>query len=307
VRIVSATHHQEGSEVASVLVTGASRGIGKATCLALARAGHRVFGTMRDPAKAPELSAVAAAESLPIIVWSMDVDSDDSVRRGVAAIIAQHGPIDALVNNAGIERRGSIEELALDEFRAVMETNYFGAIRCMQAVLPGMRARGSGCIVNISSVAGRISSSPLGPYAASKFALEAISEAVAQEVKSLGIRVAVVQPGIISTDMAHGIGNEGAASIYPHGRRFADLFTASLKRPTGPELVADTIRTIIESDSPRFHYPVGPDAEPFLAWRASMTDEQWVEWNAADDDTWYASVEQTFGLNARRPKAQSAG
>ncbi len=293
--------------MASVLVTGASRGIGKATCLALARAGHRVFGTMRDPAKAPELSAVASSESLPIVVWSMDVDSDDSVRRGVAAIIAQHGPIDALVNNAGIERRGSIEELALDEFRAVMETNYFGAIRCMQAVLPGMRARGSGCIVNISSVAGRISSSPLGPYAASKFALEAISEAVAQEVKSLGIRVAVVQPGIISTDMAHAITNEGAASIYPHARRFADLFAASLAKPTSPDLVADTIRTIIESDSPRFHYPVGPDAEPFLAWRASMTDEQWVEWNAADDDTWYTSVEQTFGLNARQPKTRSAG
>jgi NAD(P)-dependent dehydrogenase (short-subunit alcohol dehydrogenase family) len=293
--------------MASVLVTGASRGIGKATCLALARAGHRVFGTMRDPAKAPELSAAAAAESLPIVVSSMDVDSDDSVRRGVAAIIAQHGPIDALVNNAGIERRGSIEELALDEFRAVMETNYFGAIRCMQAVLPGMRARGSGCIINVSSVAGRISMSPLGPYAASKFALEAISEAVAQDVKSLGIRVAVVQPGIISTDMAHGIATEGAASIYPHGRRFAGLFTASLKTPTGPELVADTIRTIIESDSPRFHYPVGPDAEPFLAWRASMTDEQWIEWNAADDDTWYTNVEQTFGLDARKPKVQSAG
>ena len=293
--------------MASVLVTGASRGIGKATCLALARAGHRVFGTMRDPVKAPELSAAAAAESLPIIVWSMDVDSDDSVRRGVAAIIAEHGPIDALVNNAGIERRGSVEELALDECRAIMETNYFGAIRCMQAVLPGMRARGSGCIVNISSVAGRISCSPLGAYAASKFALEAISEAVAQEVKGLGIRVAVVQPGIISTDMAHGIANEGAASIYPQGRRFSDLFAASLKKPTGPELVADTIRTIIESDSPRFHYPVGPDAEPFLAWRASMTDEQWIEWNAADDDTWYTNVEQTFGLQARKPKAQSAG
>ncbi|MEO5823856.1 MAG: SDR family oxidoreductase [Vicinamibacteraceae bacterium] len=293
--------------MAAVLVTGASRGIGKATCLSLARAGHRVFGAMRDPARAPELSASAAAESLPISVWSMDVDSDESVRRGVADIIAQHGPVDALVNNAGIERRGSIEELPLDDFRAVMETNYFGAIRCMQAVLPGMRARGSGCIVNISSVAGRISSSPLGPYAASKFALEAISEAVAQEVKSLGIRVAVVQPGIISTDMAHAIATTASASVYPHERRFADLFAASLKTPTSPELVADTIRAIVESDSPRFHYPVGPDAEPFLAWRASMTDEQWIEWNAADDDTWYANVKQTFGLDARRPQTQSAG
>ena len=149
------------------------------------------------------------AESLPISVWSMDVDSDDSVRRGVAAIIAQHGPIDALVNNAGIERRGSIEELALDEFRAVMETNYFGAIRCMQAVLPDMRARGRGCIVNISSVAGRISSSPLARTRPPSSPSKRFSEAVAQEVKSLGIRVAVVQPGIISTDMAHAIANEG--------------------------------------------------------------------------------------------------
>jgi NAD(P)-dependent dehydrogenase (short-subunit alcohol dehydrogenase family) len=293
--------------MASVLVTGASRGIGKATCLSLARAGHRVFGTMRDPAKAPALSAAAAAESLPIIVSAMDVDSDASVRRGVADIVAQYGPIDALVNNAGIERRGSLEELALDEFRAVMETNYFGAIRCMQAVLPGMRARHTGCIVNISSVAGRISSSPLGPYAATKFALEAISEAVAQEVKSLGIRVAVVQPGIISTDMAHAIATSTSSSVYPHERRFAGLFAASLNRPTSPELVAETIRSIIESDSPRFRYPVGPDAEPFLTWRASMTDEQWIEWNAADDDTWYSNVEQTFGLDARRAKAQSAG
>jgi NAD(P)-dependent dehydrogenase (short-subunit alcohol dehydrogenase family) len=225
----------------------------------------------------------------------------------MADIAAQHGPIDALVNNAGIERRGSIEELPLDEFRAVMETNYFGAIRCMQAVLPGMRARHSGCIVNISSVAGRISCSPLGPYAAAKFALEAISEAVAQEVKSLGIRVAVVQPGIISTDMAHAIATTVAASVYPHERRFADLFAASLKTPTSPEIVAETIRGIIESDSARFHYPVGPDAEPFLAWRASMTDEQWVEWNAADDDTWYTNVEQAFGLKARRAAAPAAG
>jgi NAD(P)-dependent dehydrogenase (short-subunit alcohol dehydrogenase family) len=292
--------------MASVLVTGASRGIGKATCLSLARAGHRVFATMRDPARAPELSAVAAAESLPIVVASMDVDADESVRRGVADIIAEHGPLDALVNNAGIECRGSIEELALDEFRAVMETNYFGAIRCMQAVLPGMRSRRSGCIVNVSSVAGRISTSPLGPYAASKFALEAISEAVAQEVKALGIRVAVVQPGIIATDMAQAITVE-RASIYPQMRRLADLFAASLKTPTSPELVADTIRGIVESDSPRFHYPVGPDAEPFLAWRASMTDEQWIEWNAAEEDTWYTNVEQTFGLKARKAKAQSAG
>ena len=293
--------------MASILVTGASRGIGRATCVSLGRAGHRVFATMRDPSRAPALSAIASAESLPIIVSAMDVDSDDSVRRGVSDIVAQHGPVDVLVNNAGIERRGSVEELALGEFRAVMETNYFGAIRCMQAVLPSMRARGSGCIINITSVAGRISSSPLGPYSASKFALEAISEALAQEVKALGIRVAIVQPGIINTDMANAITAEADGSLYPHSRRFAGMFAASLKTPTGPELVGDTIRSLIESDSPRFRNPVGPDAEPFLAWRASMTDEQWVDWGATDDESWYAAVERDFGLDARKTEPRSVG
>lgn len=286
--------------MASILVTGASRGIGRATCVSLGRAGHRVFATMRDPSRAPELSAIATAESLPIVVSAMDVDSDDSVRRGVGDIVAQHGPVDVLVNNAGIERRGSVEELSLGDFRAVMETNYFGAIRCIQAVLPSMRARGSGCIINITSVAGRISASPLGPYSASKFALEAISEALAQEVKALGIKVAIVQPGIINTEMANAIAVEADGSRYPHSRRFAGMFAASLKTPTGPELVADTICSIVQSDSPRFRNPVGPDAEPFLAWRASMTDEQWVDWNALSDDAWYDAVERDFGLDARK-------
>jgi NAD(P)-dependent dehydrogenase (short-subunit alcohol dehydrogenase family) len=275
--------------------------------MSLGRAGHRVFATMRDPSRAPDLSAIAEAESLPIIVSAMDVDSDDSVRRGVGDIVAQHGPLDVLVNNAGIERRGTVEELALEEFRAVMETNYFGPIRCMQAVLPSMRARGSGCIINITSVAGRISPSPLGPYSASKFALEAISEALAQEVKALGIKVAVVQPGIINTDMARAVTVEAAGSRYPHGRRIAGMFAAALQTPTAPELVGDTILRIIESDSPRFRNPVGPDAEPFLAWRASMTDEQWVNWGAADDESWYAAVQRDFGFDARKSELPSVG
>ncbi len=285
--------------MASILVTGASRGIGLATCLSLGRAGHRVFATMRNPDGAAELGATASSESLPITILAMDVNVDESVSATVSEVIAQHGPLDALVNNAGIERRGTVEELDLSEFRAVMETNYFGALRCMQAVLPSMRTRGAGCIVNVTSVAGRISSSPLGPYAASKFALEAISEALAQEVAAIGIRVAIVQPGIIDTDMARAITTESDESLYPHGRRTAGLFAAALMTPTGPEVVGDKIREIIESDSPQLRYPVGPDAEPFLAWRASMTDEEWIGWAATDDDSWYASVERDFGLDAR--------
>ena len=285
--------------MALVLVTGASRGIGLATCVGLARAGHQVVGAMRDPERAPELGRIARADDLPIMITTMDVDSDGSVRDCIGRIIREHGPLDALVNNAGIERRGSVEELDLAEFRAVMETNYFGVLRCIKAVLPGMRERGSGCIVNVSSVAGRISLSPLGPYAASKFALEAISEALAQEVKASGIRVAIVQPGIIDTDMARAITQETADSSYPHERRMAGLFTASLQGAAGPEVVADKIREVIEDDSAGLRHQVGPDALPFLEWRASMTDEQWVDWSAADDATWYAAVQSDFGLDAR--------
>jgi NAD(P)-dependent dehydrogenase (short-subunit alcohol dehydrogenase family) len=285
--------------MASILVTGTSKGIGMATALVLGRAGHTVYATMRNPSGAPELAQTAAKEGLPIHVSMMDVDSDASVTKAIGAIEKANGPLDVLVNNAGIERRGSTEELDLSHFRAVMETNYFGALRCIQAVLPQMRARQSGCIINVTSVAGRIALSPLGPYTASKFALEGLSEALAQEAKMFNIRVAIVQPGIIDTAMARGVRELPYTSLYPHMRRMAGLFTASLHNPASPFLVGEKIRDIIESGTWQLRHPIGPDAEPFLQWRASMTDEQWVDWGAADDATWYQSVERDFGLNAR--------
>ena len=285
--------------MASALITGASKGIGMATALALARAGHNVYATMRDPNRSPELAQTAEKESLPIKISVMDVDSDDSVTEAIGATHKESDSIDVLINNAGIERTGAIEELDISQFRAVMETNYFGALRCIQAVLPQMRTRKSGCIINVTSVAGRISSSPLGPYAASKFALEALSEALAQETKMFNVRVAIVQPGIIDTSMARGLRDLSGDSVYPHAPRLAGLFTASLQNPTPPSLVGQKILDIIESDTWQLRHPVGPDAEPFLEWRASMTDEQFVDWGAADDDTWYEGVERDFGLDAR--------
>ncbi len=283
----------------TVLITGASRGIGFATALAFARAGCPVAATMRDPARAPELARVAAAEKLPIRVSAIDVDDDASVTDGIARIVRETGRIDVLVNNAGIERSGSVEELPLADFRAVMETNYFGAVRCIHAVLPAMRERRGGCIINVSSVAGRISVAPLGPYCASKFALEAISEALAQEVKRFNVRVAIVEPGIIDTGMAHEIATAHAAALYPHQRRNAALFAAVLTQPVPPSVVADRIVEIALGDSEQLRHTVGPDAEPFLAWRAGMTDEQWVEHGALSDDAWYDSVKADFGIDLR--------
>jgi NAD(P)-dependent dehydrogenase (short-subunit alcohol dehydrogenase family) len=154
--------------MALVLITGTSKGIGYETALAFARAGNNVLATMRNPEGSPDLAEVAAREKLRIAISSMNVDSDESVAEGFKAVHSEHGPVDVLVNNAGIERAGSIEELPLPEFRAVMETNYFGALRCIQAVLPHMRRRRSGCIINVSSVAGRISDPPLTSYMATK-------------------------------------------------------------------------------------------------------------------------------------------
>src|SRR5438445_782606 len=157
----------------------------------------------------------------------MDVDSDASVTEGIGRIVKEGGPVDVLVNNAGIERTGSVEETPLAEFRAVMETNYFGAIRCIQAVLPAMRGRRSGCIVNVASVAGRIANSPMAAYTASKFALEALSEALAQEAKPFNVRVAIVEPGIIDTAMARRVESAHTPSPYPQERRFAAMFSAA--------------------------------------------------------------------------------
>lgn len=167
-----------------------------------------------------------------------------------------------------------------------------------------MRDKGSGSIINIASIAGRIANTPLGPYNASKFALEAISEALAQEMKPHNIRVAIVEPGIIDTKMARAITKPGT-SIYPQVNRFGGLFAASLKNPSQASMVAAKIVEIAESESWQLRYPVGPDAAPFLNWRASMTDEEWVSWNAAKDKEWYNAVENLFGLNAR-PQASPA-
>ena len=285
--------------MANVLITGTSSGIGSATAVGLARAGHAVYATMRNLGRGAALRDVVERERLPVSILEMDVDSDESVNAATSAIRASLGCIDVLVNNAGIVRAGSIEGLGLDDFKATMETNYFGAVRTIKAWLPDMRERRSGCIINVTSVAGRIATSPLSPYCASKFALEALSEALAQEVRPFNVRVAIVQPGIIDTPMARDIEHVHTDAVYPHVRRFGYMFEASLDTPTPPTIVAEKIREIVESDTRTLRHPVGPDAEGFLAWRASQTEDAWAEWGSMPDEAWYDRVSNEFGLDAR--------
>jgi NAD(P)-dependent dehydrogenase (short-subunit alcohol dehydrogenase family) len=281
----------------SVLITGTSKGIGYETALAFARAGYRVHATMRNPSKSPALAELAAKEELQVTISAMDVDYDDSVSQGVAAIQSHHGPIDVLVNNAGVERAGSIEEQSIDDFRATMETNYFGALRCIKAVLPQMRQSRSGAIINISSVAGSFSQPPMTAYCASKWALEAMSESLACEMKAFGVRVALVKPGIIDTAMAQRI-RTTAHSEYPHAARIASFFATTLQNaPVPPSLVAQKVLEIATNGTWQLRHPVGPDAVPLIERRKAMTDEQWIDLHSADDERYQRLIAEAGPIN----------
>lgn len=284
--------------MARILITGTSKGIGYDATLLLARAGHEVVATMRNPS-ASDLETVTKQEALPVAVMPMDVDDEASV----AAVFAEVGPsIDVLVNNAGIYSINAVEDESVDQFRRVMETNYFGAVRCVKQVLPAMRERGSGCIVNVTSVAGRIAFAGTSAYNASKFALEAFTECLAQEVKGNGIRVALVEPGIIDTAMATtNLPQYEEGTIYPHGRRIHAFFTNPEKGEASPALVGEMIRYVIESNDPRLRFPVGPDALPFLGWRSALSDEDWVGLGGLKDDAdYFQRVFTDTGVDLRR-------
>lgn len=285
--------------MALALVTGSNSGIGLATAVSLARARHTVVAAMRNLARGAEIRKIAAQEKLPIHLATLDVDDDASVRAAFSEVVAQHGPVEVLVNNAGIGGGGAIEETPLDSFRQVMETNFFGAVRCIQAVVPGMRERRRGAIVNVSSVAGRIASAPQASYAASKWALEAVSECLAQEMRAFNVRVAIVEPGVIATPIFTKARPLPKNSPYPHARRLRAIFAAVLANPTPPSVVGDLIRDIVDGDSWQLRYPAGPDALPVLKRRASRTDEQVIEEAAQSDDEFVERVKREFGLDIK--------
>jgi len=149
-------------------------------------------------------------------------------------------------------------------------------------------------------VAGRISSSPQAPYASSKWALEALSESLAQEVKAFGIRVAIVEPGVIATPIFGKVAEIPSGTKYPQMRRIVELFRAAVEEGNvSPYVVGEKVREIVDGGSWQLRYPTGPSAAGYLAWRASLSDEQWVEWGAQSDEEWVAGVRKTFGLNVK--------
>ncbi|MGH7788323.1 MAG: SDR family oxidoreductase [Candidatus Binatia bacterium] len=282
--------------MAKILITGTSKGIGYDAALLLARAGHEVVATMRNPG-ASDLARVAGAAKLPLTVRGLDVDDDASVAEVFAAM---EGSVDVLVNNAGILSINAVEDESLEQFRRVMETNYFGAVRCIKQVLPSMRRRGSGYIINITSIAGRVGYFAESAYSASKFALEGFTESLAQEVKGFGIRVAMVEPGIIDTAMATtNLPRYEERTAYPHGRRIHAFFGNPDKPAASPALVGELLRYLIEGDDPRLRFPVGPDALSFLGWRNALSDAEWVGLGGLADADYFARLFLDTGVDLR--------
>ena len=279
------------------VVTGSNSGIGLATAVALARAGRTVVAAMRNLDRGAEIRKIAEGEKLPIHLARLDVDDDASVGDAFSGVVARHGPVDVLVNNAGVPGGGPVEETTIDEFRQVMETNFFGGLRCIKAVIPSMRERRKGTIVNITSIAGRLATAPMASYAASKWAFEALSEVLAQEVRAFNVRVAIVEPGVIATPIFSKAPPPPKHSFYPHGRRLRALFAAALTKPVPPSVVGDVVRDIVEGDSWQLRYLVGPDTEPRLKARQRKTDEQVIAEAAQSDEEFLARFKRETGID----------
>jgi short-subunit dehydrogenase len=264
-----------------VLISGCSSGIGAAIAAAFARSGHTVYATAR---RTETLADLVAMGCHPL---ELDVTSEDSMIAAVRAVEKEHGKVGTLINNAGYGEYGPIEEADLDRVRTMFETNVFGLARLTQLVLPAMRRSRSGRIVNIGSMGGRITFPVGGFYHATKYAVEAISDALRVEVKPFGIDVILVEPGLIRTNFESRV-NEGLeANVPSHGEdtAYADLLAASEKNTTSgyasdfmttsPEAVAAVILRAVESTRPRARYVVTSAAKAMINLRRFGGDRMW--------------------------------
>jgi NAD(P)-dependent dehydrogenase (short-subunit alcohol dehydrogenase family) len=238
-----------------VLITGASSGVGQATAQLLSQSSYKVFGTGRNPATA---QAVPGVEMLPL-----DVRADDSVRACVEAVVNRTGRLDVLINNAGYELAGAVEELSLEEARAQFETNFFGVIRMVDAVLPLMRRQKRGHIINVGSLSGLSAIPFLGVYSASKFALEGYTEALRHEVKPFNIHVSLTEAGFLKTPMMNHrqIAANRLGEYDPWRQRALNAIRAHEEKGPGPNVVAETLLAIVSSKTPRLRYLIGGQAK----------------------------------------------
>jgi NAD(P)-dependent dehydrogenase (short-subunit alcohol dehydrogenase family) len=268
--------------MAVVLVTGCSTGIGLDAALAFARRGDTTYASMRDLAKATTLRERAAADGLDIEVMQLDVTDGESVAAAIGSIESRHGAIDVLVNNAGIGSSGPIELIDLDKAMAVYDTNVWGAVRAIRAVLPAMRAKGAGVIINVTSVASRVPGTQYGGfYSSSKHALGTLSEALAMEVNPFGIRVACVEPGFFDTEIfaSSDWKNPAIPGPYEADQEWVNRFYVLSGEAMGgdPAVAGNFIADIVADPEAPMHNLIGDDAHQFVdAVEQAGTFEGWI-------------------------------
>jgi NAD(P)-dependent dehydrogenase (short-subunit alcohol dehydrogenase family) len=264
------------------VVTGSSTGIGYETSLILARNGFLTYATMRNLNKSQNIKSVTTKENLSIRIKQLDVTDDASVKNAIQSISSEAGQIDVLVNNAGYGLNGAFEDLAMDEIKAQYETNVFGLIRTTQAVLPIMRGQKSGTIVNISSGAGRFGFPTGSAYVSTKFAVEGLSESMSFELESFGIKVVIVEPGVIRTNFGDGLivakKSQDANSPYSEMmQRSAAGFEKMMENASSPDVVAKVVLNAIRDENPSLRYLAGSDVETWLGGKRKVADEEFYK------------------------------
>ncbi len=287
------------------IVTGSNSGIGRSAAVDLAAKGWTVYGTMRSLDKGAKLTAMADAAGVTVHPVVCDVTDTDSVNAAVAQIHAEAGRIDVLVNNAGVGGNATVEECTIDRFAEVMDVNLHGLVRCIQAVLPHMREQGSGSIVNVTSVIGRFAAAAQAPYVASKWAAEGMSQELAHEVAPFGIRVVIVEPGVIKTAiMAKNVDAPNESGAYDrHYQRLLDFYMVGLADPGHPSVVAETIYEAVTTDEPRLRWTCGWGANALTTALDNVSDEDWVALGAIADDVEYRE-QFSRALRPRHPPAR---
>jgi short-subunit dehydrogenase len=264
------------------VTTGSSMGIGFETSLVFAKNGYVTYATMRktEGGGSKQIADIAKNENLPLNVLQLDVDNDKSVLDAINKIVTENDRIDVVVNNAGYALVGALEETSIEEIKAQFETNFFGATRVMQAVIPIMRKQRSGRIVNITSMGGRIAIPLDSIYHGTKFALEGLSESIQYELEPFGIKIILIEPGAISSNFWKNLkmaakGSEHTSSLYRQiENSMSEAFKQMVQNTIHPSEVAKVILQAVMSDSPDFRYVIGKDAATILEARRNMSDKE---------------------------------
>ena len=283
------------------IVTGANSGIGRSTAITLAKNDYTVFATMRSLERGEKLREIAQELNLVIKAVELDVSDTDSVNQGINEILDQTDQIDVLINNAGVGSNAVIEDVDIESDKSVFETNFWGVVRCIQAVLPTMRQQKSGHIIQVSSIAGRVGLPAQPIYSASKWALEGLSENLAHDLSSFGVRVSIIEPGVTRTAILGKNNtvpqNDDFENIYA---RMLDMYMQGIEANIRPEAVSETILQCLESSSHQLRWPVAWGAETMVNARhdGSVSDEEWVEIGSLvnNREEWVRSFRQAFNL-----------